>query len=163
MGTITHFFLLMTDVTEKIREITSNLLADKEIELAGFTYKREGPRMVLRLTLDKKGGITLDECGWVNASLSELLDKEDILKDRYVLEVCSPGLDRHLKTKKDFDKVTGEMVKINTYGPIEDKREHAGKVVNCDEEFVTVELKSGGKTIKIPLDKISKARLEIEF
>lgn len=151
------------EIVEKVKELVSNLLQDKEIELADIVYRREGPKMVLRLTLDKKNGITLDECGAVNEQLGELLDKENILVEGYILEVCSPGLDRPLKSKKDFDRVIGKLVKVNTYGPIDNKREHVGKVVSCDEEVVAIEPKGGKVIRKIPLDKISKARLEIEI
>ncbi len=118
------------EIVEKVKELISNLLQGKEIELVDLVYRKEGPKMVLRLTLDKKDGITLDECGAVNEQLGELLDKESVLAEGYILEVCSPGLDRPLKTKKDFDRVTGKLVKVNTYGPVEDKREHVGKVVS---------------------------------
>lgn len=151
------------EIIKKVKELVSNLLQDKEIELVDLVYHREGPKIVLRLTLDKKEGITLDECGAVNEQLGELLDRENVLAEGYILEVCSPGLDRSLKTKKDFDRVSGKFVKVNTYGPVEDKREHVGKVVSCDEKVVAIELKGEKIIRKIPLDKISRARLEIEF
>lgn len=151
------------EIVEKVKGLVSNLLQDKEIELVDIVYRREGPKMVLRLVLDKKGGITLDECGAVNEQLGELLDKENVLAEGYILEVCSPGLDRPLKSKKDFDRVADKFVRVNTYGPVDDKREHVGKVVSCDDKIVEIELKSERVIRKIPLDKISRARLEIEF
>ena len=150
------------EIVEKVKELISNLLQDKGIELVDLVYRKEGPKMVLRLTLDKKDGITLDECGAVNEQLGELLDRENVLAEGYILEVCSPGLDRPLKSKKDFDRVTGKLVKVNTYGPVGDKREHVGKVVSCDEKIVAIELKGEKIIRKIPLDKISRARLEID-
>ena len=151
------------EIVEEVKELVSNLLQDKGIELVDLVYRKEGPKIVLRLTLDKKDGITLDECGAVNEQLGELLDRENVLAEGYILEVCSPGLDRPLKSKKDFDRVAGKLVKVNTYGPVGDKREHVGKVVSCDEEIVAIELKGEKIIRKIPLDKISRARLEIEF
>lgn len=164
MGRSTHFFFAkMQEIIDKVKEIIGNLLQDKEMELVDITCKRQGPDMVLRLIVDKKGGITIDECGWVNERLGEMLDKEDLFTDRYILEVSSPGLDRPLKTKKDFEKATGKLVRINTYGPVDNKREHVGKVLSCDDESVIIELKDINTTRKVPLDKIAKARLEIEF
>ncbi|MDD5449563.1 MAG: ribosome maturation factor RimP [Candidatus Omnitrophica bacterium] len=151
------------EIVEKVRVLASNLLEDKGIEMIDISYRREGPKMVLRLILDKKEGITLDECGWVNEKLGEILDKEDIISDSYILECSSPGLDRLLRTRKDFERVIGKSVKINTYGPVEEKREHIGKVTACDDESVTVELKNTALARKIPLIKIASARLEIEF
>jgi ribosome maturation factor RimP len=151
------------EIIEKVKELISNTLVDKEIELVDVIYKREGPKMVLRLTLDKKDGITMDECGMVNERLSEILDGSGVINDSYTLEVCSPGLDRLLKEQKDFCRVKGQIVRINTYGPVEDKREHVGKVVDCSDEEIAIELKDGNIVRKIPLGKVSKARLEIEF
>lgn len=157
------FFFAQMEIIEKVKELALNLLKEKEIELVDIIYRRQGPDMILKLIADKKDGITIDECGWINERLGELLDKESVLTDRYILEVSSPGLDRILKTKKDFEWAKGRLVRINTYGPVEDKREHIGKVVSCDEEGVTIELKDINKTRKIPLEKISKARLEMSF
>ena len=158
------------EITQKIIELISNLLKEKEIELIDLAYKREGPNRVLRLIVDKKGppngragGITIDECGLMNEELSALLDKDDFIPESYVLEVSSPGLDRPLKTKRDFDRVIGEMVRIVTYGPVEEKREHIGRVSSCEEGYVAIELKDADVIRKSPMDKISKARLEIEF
>ena len=193
MGSNTHFFLAQMEIIEKITELVSNLLKEKGLELVDITYRRESAGMVLRLILDKKGppgsrtgppgsrtgppgsrtgpperdsragGITIDECGLMNEELSALLDKDDFIPESYVLEVSSPGLDRPLKTKRDFDRVIGEMVRIVTYGPVEEKREHIGRVSSCEEGYVAIELKDADVIRKIPMDKISKARLEIEF
>ncbi len=151
------------EMIKKVEEILSNLLKEKELELVDLSYKREGPAMVLRLVLDKRGGITLDECAWVNAQLGELLDKDEVIPDKYLLEVSSPGLDRAIKTPKDFNWAKDRMVRIYTYGPLEGNREHAGKVISCTEEAVSVILKASGATRNIPLSIISKARLEVEF
>jgi ribosome maturation factor RimP len=154
---------LKLDMIERVKKITSKLLQEKGIELVNVTYKKQGPVMVLRVIVDKKGGVTIDECAWVNERLGESLDKENFLIESYTLEVCSPGLDRPLKTKNDFEKVKGSVIKVHTYVPLEDKREHVGKVVSCDDEYVMIELKDTTTARKIPLDKISRAQVEIEF
>ncbi|MCX5716389.1 MAG: ribosome maturation factor RimP [Candidatus Omnitrophica bacterium] len=153
----------MCAITEKVNKLICNLLQDKGIELVDISYKRRGPDMVLSLVLDKKGGITIDECGCVNEQVGELIDKENIINERYLLEVASPGLDRALKTKKDFEWATGKLIRINTYGPVEDKREHIGKVISCDGSAVIIELTGRAAQRCVPMDKISKARLEINF
>jgi len=153
----------MEMIIDKAKTILSGLLEEKAIELVDITYKKQGPNMVLKLILDKKGGVTIDECAWASQKLGDALDKDNIITEKYTLEVSSPGLDRPLKAKKDFERVKGELVRINTYGPIEDKREHIGKVFSCDEEFVTIEAKDTNAVTKIPLDKIAKARLIVDF
>lgn len=151
------------EIIEKVKELICNLLKEKELEIVEATYKRQGPNMVLRLTLDKIGGVTLDECAWVNERLGELLDKEDIIPQQYLLEVSSPGLDRKLKSKKDFERIKGELIRVITYGPVDEKREHIGKVLSCGEKELTLELTDTNLARIIPLDKITNARLEIKF
>lgn len=159
------FFSLinMEIITDKVKTIFSGLLEEKAIALVDITYKRQGPNTVLMLIVDKKGGVTVDECAWVSQKLGDALDKDNIITEKYVLEVSSPGLDRPLKAKKDFERAKGELVRINTYGPIEDKREHTGKVFSCDEEFVTIEVRDTNAVTKIPLNKIAKACLIVDF
>lgn len=154
---------LKLEMVERVKKIASKLLHANGIELVNITYKRQGPVMILRVIVDKNGGISVDECAWVNEKLGESLDKENFLIESYTLEVCSPGLDRPLKTKDDFERVKGSVIKVHTHIPLEEQREHVGKVVSCDDEHIMIELKNTTAARKIPLSKILKAHLEIEF
>ena len=147
----------MKEIIEKIRELISNLLLENKMELVDILYRREAGNMVLRLLVDKEGGITLDDCAKLNEDVGNILDQENAMPDKYLLEVSSPGLDRHLKTKRDFQRVIGQRINVHTYEPIEDRRDYNGEVSEVDEENVIV---SG---VKIPLKKISKAKLEIKI
>ena len=150
------FFVDMKEIIEKIKDLVSNLLQDKKIELVDIIYRRESGGMVLRLLVDKTGGVTLDDCSTLNQEIGNILDSGDIMPDRYLLEISSPGLDRHLKTKGDFERVMGQKINVHTYEPINDKRDYSGEVLGVDEENVTV----GG--VKIPFKKIAKAKLDIK-
>jgi len=147
----------MKEIIEKIRELISNLLLENKMELVDILYRREAGNMVLRLLVDKEGGITLDDCAKLNEDVGNILDQENAMPDKYLLEVSSPGLDRHLKTKRDFQRVIGQRINVHTYEPIEDRRDYNGEVSEVDDENVIV---SG---VKIPLKKISKAKLEIKI
>ncbi len=152
----THFFMLM-DIIEKVKGLIGNLLKDKAIELVDITYRRESGGMTLRLLVDKEGGITLDECTYLNEEIGKILDGEDIMAEKYVLEVSSPGLDRPLKTRRDFERVMEKKICVHTYEPIEGKRRDCeGVVTSVDDEKVTV----GNFVIR--LDKIAKAKLKVE-
>lgn len=140
---------------ERVEGLISNLLSDKRIELVDVVYRREGGRMVLRLLCDKEGGITLDDCTNLNEEISKILDNENFMPEKYLLEVNSPGLDRHLKTRRDFQRVMGKRINVHTYEPIDEKRDFNGEVESVDSDSVTV---SGSK---ISLNKISKAKLEV--
>ena len=143
-------------IIEKVKDLTSNLLRDKAIELVDIIYRREQGGMVLRLLVDKEGGITLGECSDLNSKIGDMLESEDIIFDKYTLEVSSPGLDRLLKTKRDFERVIGKKVRVHTYAPVNDKRDCEGVVSKVDDEKVVI------GEVGIPLEKISKAKLKIE-
>jgi len=147
----------MNQVVEKVKKLIDNLLRDKAIELVDITYKRESGGMVLRLLVDKEGGIMLDECTSLNEEIGDMLDREETIFERYNLEISSPGLDRPLKTRRDFERVMGKEIYVHTYSPINDKRDYKGVIKFVDDEKVIV-----GDT-EISLDKISKAKLKIEI
>jgi ribosome maturation factor RimP len=145
------------EVVGKVRDIVANLLDDNKIELVDATYRRETGGMTLRLLVDKEGGITLNECAELNGKISELLDGAGVMEDKYLLEVNSPGLDRPLKTRRDFERIMGKVVHVHTYEPVNDKRDHEGEVKAVDDEKVII-----GDT-EIGLEKISNAKLKLEF
>ena len=144
------------ETVDRIKDAISNLLSDKAIELIEIKYRRESGGMVLRLLVDREGGITLDECTSLNNEIGGILDDKNVIEDKYTLEVASPGLDRPLKTRRDFERVMGKRIYLHTYEPVNDKRDYEGIVLSVDDEKVTVD------NVDIRLDKISKAKLKIE-
>lgn len=163
MGRDTHFFIIMEFLIEQIKKLAEEFLREKELELVELTFKRRGKEMVLSFIVDKVGGVTLDDCVWLNEKLGAALDKEDIMSGRYILEVASPGLDRPLVTERDFKRVIEKEVTIYTSVPVEDAKEHIGRVVFVDGSIVTLELTEQNHRRSIPLDKISKAQLRLRF
>lgn len=149
------------DMIERVNELIANYLEEYSIELVDITYRREQGGMVLRLIVDKRGGINLKECEDLNNYLSETLDKEDTINERYLLEVSSPGLDRPIKTDRDFERVMGRELDITTYEPIDGKKTHAGNLAGMDKEQIVIE--SDGISTVIPRAKIARAVLKIEF
>lgn len=147
----------MEKVVDKVRELTSSLLQEKEIELVDIVYRRESEGMVLRLLIDKEDGVTLDDCLALNELIGNILDEENAIYDKYVLEISSPGLDRPLKTRRDFEKVLGKKICVHTFVPINNKKDYEGVLSSVDDENITVD------DSEIPLDKISKAKLRIEI
>lgn len=148
-------------VLDRIRAIVFNLLSDKELELVDLTFKREGGSKVLRITADKKGGITVDECAEANGLISQALDEADFINEPYLLEVLSPGLDRPLKTKEDFKRAVGKRIRIYTYVPFGGARDFTGELISADGGTMTVN--TGKEDIRIEIDKISKATMAFEF
>ena len=137
------------------------------MELVELEYKSEGRELVLRLFIDKEGGVTLDDCASVSRELAEILEVEDFIEGNYRLEVSSPGLDRPLKKPADYEKYKGKLIKVRTFEALPDeagnkRKTFLGELKGLENGQVLVVLKEGQNAV-IPLDKIAKANLEFEF
>jgi ribosome maturation factor RimP len=155
------------DVAQTVTDLATTLLTSQGMELVDLEYKREGRDMVLRLFVDKPGGVTLDDCAAVNRELSEILDVEDVIASHYILEVSSPGLNRPLKKLADYERYRGRLVKIRTFELLPDdlgnkRKTFLGELLGLENGIVRLKLKEG-QTAGIALDKIAKANLEFEF
>ncbi len=130
------------------------------LELADVEYTTEDGRKILRVTIDKTEGITLDDCAGVSRELSTLFDIDDIVPDHYSLEVSSPGLDRRLRKRKDFLEAVGRKIKLRTKDPILDRRNFMVTLEAVGES--SVELRDINDELwTVELDNIDKARLEV--
>lgn len=148
-------------VIDKIKDIASNILQRNGIELIDVTYRRESGGNVLRISADTERGITIGECARMNEIISEALDESNIIEDKYILEVSSPGLDRPLKSKNDFLKAKGKKIRVHTYMAIDNKKEFIGNLEGAGEKEISI-LTDSGARVAISFDKISSARLEYE-
>jgi ribosome maturation factor RimP len=145
--------------TEELEKLIEPVVLAQEMELVDLQYVSEQGKKVLRVFLDKKGGMQLSDCERVSGLLGELLDTSELLPESYVLEVSSPGIDRVLKKEKDFVRFKGERVRITLYAPIEGQRNFLGPIVEAGNGAVTIADVSG-KQVVVPLDKIARARLD---
>ena len=134
-----------------------------------MSYDREGGTFVLRVVLDKPGpsataedSVSLEHCAKVSEELSAVLDVEDVVPDAYTLEVSSPGLDRPLRTRDDFQRFAGRLAKIVTAEPIARQRAFAGHLRGVEGDDVLFE-NEGGRLVRLPIGLIRRARLEVEF
>jgi len=155
------------DVKEQVQEIAQPLLDSLGIELVELEFRKEGQGMVLRLFIDKPGGIMLDDCADVSRELSELLDVEEVIHCHYSLEVSSPGLNRPLTKAADYERYAGRLIKIRTFEMLTDdagnrRKTFLGDLQGLKDGIVTLKLREG-QTASLPLDKIAKANLEFEI
>lgn len=149
------------EIIEHVKELIAGYLEEHNIELVDITYRREQEGMVLRLLVDTPEGIKIRECEELNNFLSEALDKEDFIAERYTLEVSSPGLDRPIRQDRDFERAMGKELEVTTYAPIDGRKSHTGKLIGIDKENAVLE--ANGISTVIPKDKIAVARLKINF
>ncbi|MBI3990950.1 MAG: ribosome maturation factor RimP [Candidatus Omnitrophica bacterium] len=150
------------DVLTKIKESVAQLLETEGVEIVELSFAGRGKGRVLRFLVDKPEGITLKECGQLNLKLSEILDTVDIIDESYTLEVSSPGLDRPLRHKRDFERVIGKLVRLTIATPLEGRTSMVCEVNKVETDSVSFK-KLDGAIIDVPLNNIISARLEIEF
>jgi len=137
--------------------------ADRGFELADVEVKRAAGGQLVRLYVDKRGGIGLDDLQSVSEEVSAILDAEDPIEGHYTLEVSSPGLDRPLKTEEDYRRFAGRLAKLSSYEPVDGRRHWTGRIVSCEAGVVTLELEKDEGAARVPFSKVSHGRLEVEF
>lgn len=152
------------ELTERIRELCEPLILAEGMELVDLEYLREGGGWVLRLYIDKEGGVGLEDCQTISRQVDKLLDVEDPIETAYSLEVSSPGLERPLRKREHFEEFAGREVVIKAFGPIGDppRKNFKGRLlgIGSDDE---IEVEIDGKTFRVPLDKVAKAHLSLDL
>lgn len=141
-----------------MRRLIEPLVAEAGVELVDL--EMGGGR--LKVFLDKEGGIKIDDCARMNRAIGDLLAARDAASGRYMLEVSSPGLDRPLKTARDFARCIGEKVRVARHQEEGVRGEPlVGVIRECLEGAVVLEV--DGVRVEVALDAVASARLEIEF
>lgn len=127
-------------IAEAVKEIAEPIIdgLNAGIELIEVEYIKEGSDWYLRLYIDKQGGVTLDDCQLVSEALNDILDEKDLIKSKYIFEVSSPGIDRPLKTDRDFQRYKGEDVEVHLYVPVENSKIFIGKLVGRENSEIII-------------------------
>jgi len=145
----------------KVTELVSPVLDEMGFELVDIEYLSQYGRWVLRIYVDKEGGIILDECARVSREVGNLMDVKDIFPHEYVLEVSSPGLNRPLKKEKDFERAIGKKVKIKMVTPISGRRRFTGYLKKVMQGTVYLEIDND--LFALSRKDIEKANLVYDF
>lgn len=147
--------------TKKMTRLIEPVLDEMGFDLVDVEYLSEHGRMVLRIYVDKEGGITLDECARVSREVGDLIDIKNFIHHEYVLEVSSPGLNRPLKKEKDFLRAIGKKVKIRMNIPIKGRRRFTGYLTEIEHGNLYLEIDD--HLFVLPRQGIEKANLVYEF
>lgn len=150
----------MNDIKQKVLNFAKQVADEQGVEIFDIELLGKG-KLLLRVIIDKEEGVTLNDCERFSKSLGAVLDVENPFPGSYTLEISSPGLDRPLKGIKDFEKNTGKLTRIVTVEKIENQKFFIGRILEVSNDFV--KLLVNERKIDIPFDRISKARLEVEF
>jgi ribosome maturation factor RimP len=149
------------EVEGRIREIAEKVAADHGLELVHADVGVIGRSAAVRIFIDKPGGVTHEDCSTVSHHVGTLLDVEDYISSTYTLEVSSPGLERGLYKRADYERFSGHMAKMKVRAPINGQRNFRGRIVGVEGDAVVFDDKTSGK-VKIPLGVVIKANLEID-
>lgn len=147
-------------IAAEVTKLVEPICTENALELVEVTFRQEHTGWVLRIIIYRKSGITVDDCVLVSREVSHLLDVEDLIPQKFNLEVSSPGLDRPLKSERDYIRNMGEKVSlaIEVNG---DKLSVVGLIKDVDSGLIFVDV--DGDVHSYPLEQIKKARLVIEF
>lgn len=128
-----------------------------DVELVG-----EGRHQILRVLVDRDGGVSVDECARLSEALSRELDLYDLPLGTYTLEVASPGLDRALRKQAEFVRFSGRTVAVTAYAPVEGQRRFRGRLLGLVDGRVALRLEDG-REVRLGLDEIAQAKLVVEM
>ena len=148
-------------VEQLVFEMAEPIAASVNVSIWDVEFKKEGQENVLRVYIDKEGGVSIDDCEAVSVALSEKLDEKDPISTAYSLEVSSAGLDRKLFRESDFIAYIGHQVDVKLYAPIEGLKEFTAELVGYHDGVVSLRYEK--KIIDVPEDKAASIRLAVIF
>lgn len=138
-----------------IRALAEPILQERQAELVELTVHRHGGQFLIKMLVDKVGGVTIQDCARLNQRLGQALESSDLLTERYTLEVSSPGLDRPLVAKRDFERALGEDVELDVNDPSRGAMQTSGKLLAVQADAIVLITPSGNVTI--PFAQIRRA------
>ena len=150
-----------TPIYQLVIDLIEPTLQGSEIKLVDVEYKKIGKDWTLRVLIDKNQGVTVFDCQKLSREIEDLIEIHELIKDHYVLEVSSPGLDRPLQKESDFVRNKGKQIQVNTDSPINNSKINTGTIRDFSNSTLFLENKKD--TLEIPLITIIQAKLIIEF
>ena len=148
-------------VTEIVTAFAQPIVEEKGCSLWDVEYVREGSERFLRVYIDKKGGVSIDDCEAVARAIDPILDEKDPIAESYHFEVCSAGIERALKRPHDFEQFMGSPILIKLYRPHNGLKEIPGILRGYEEGRITVE--AGKETVTFEKSQVALCRLRVEF
>ena len=147
------------DIVQKITQIIEPTLADMGFALVRVLYQGADTNNTLQIMIERAdySAMQADDCEKVSKALSAILDVEDVIANRYLLEVTSPGIDRPLVKLSDYQRFTGREAKVETLIPVDGRKRFKGKLLGVDGNQIMINFE--GLELKIDFDIISKAKL----
>ena len=147
---------------DAIKRVAEPILEATSAELVEMKLYQQGGQLVVRLLVDKVGGVTIQDCARLNYQIGQALEQANLIEQRYTLEVSSPGLDRPLVSKRDFERALGEELELDERGdsPTAVTRVK-GRLLAVQHEAVVITTPAGNVTV--PFERIQRARKALRW
>ncbi len=148
-------------IVEQVENYLDPILNDFKYELVDVEYVKEGPNYYLRIYIDKEGGVNIQDCQVTSRAIESVLDEKDFIKEAYILEVSSPGLDRVLKKDREFEKFKGRLVDVKLYNAVNKQKSFTGILDKKeDEKLYIIEEEV---PVEFEMKNVAVVRLAITF
>jgi ribosome maturation factor RimP len=150
-----------SSIAERVQEIAERVAIDHGLELVHVEVAGPENKPIVRVFIDKPQGVTHDDCSEVSTHIGTILDVEDFIHAAYTLEVSSPGLERGLYKRADYERFAGSNAKLKTRQPIDGQRNFRGRLLGIEGDEVVFDDRTNGR-VQIPLESITKANIEVD-
>ena len=152
----------MEALKDRLLKLVEPIVEENDVELVDLEVKGSSRIILIRVFVDVAGGININECVRLSRLIEDAIEMENLIPGQYRLEVSSPGLDRPLRTPRDFQRNIGRLVEIRYTPSEEETRTECGDIVGADDTSVTI-LKQDQERLPIPLAQIQKALIQIKW
>ncbi len=149
-----------------MRAIGERTASRHGFELVDVEIKRQSDGALVRLFVDKTGGIGLDDLKSLSEEVSAILDVEDPVESSYTLEMSSPGLDRPLVSARDFERNLGRVLQVHCLEPVDERQDWKGRLETIDSDALVLRVDRGKgrfSDVRVPFDRVEQGLLELDF
>jgi ribosome maturation factor RimP len=160
-GTLSGVAMADSSIAGRVQEIAERVAIDHGLELVHSEVVGPENKPIVRIFIDKPQGVTHEDCSEVSSHVGTILDVEDFIHSSYTLEVSSPGLERGLYKRADYERFAGSQARIKTRQPIQGQRNFRGSLLGVEGDDVLFDDRTNG-LVRVPLDSITKANLEVD-
>jgi ribosome maturation factor RimP len=151
-----------SSILERVQAIAEQAATDRGLELVHAEIAGPDNKPIVRIFIDKPGGVTHEDCSDVSLQVGTILDVEDFIHSAYTLEVSSPGLERGLYKRSDYERFAGSAAKLKTQQPINGQRNFRGRLIGLEGNDIIFEDRTSGR-VTLPFDLVKKANLEVDI
>ena len=150
-----------SSVADRVHAIAERVAIDHGLELVHAEVAGPDNKPIVRIFIDKPNGVTHQDCSEVSLHVGTVLDVEDFIHASYTLEVSSPGIERGLYKRQDYERFAGSLAKMRTRKPIHGQRNFRGRLLGIDGEDILFEDRTSGP-VRVPFEVVAKANLEMD-